>query len=77
MDEQRTGRQLHRYRSRIAELTEAINIACGIIEVGDQRLLVSDGPASGPPDISLAEWRRMYRVLDKARKANRSEGGDA
>lgn len=34
-----------------------------IIEVGVQRLLMCDGPAGGqPPDISLAEWRRMYQL---------------
>lgn len=73
MDEQRAGRQLHRYRSRIAALTKAIDEACGIIEVGDQRLLVSDGPAGGqPPELSLAEWRKLYTVLDRARKAKES-----
>ena len=74
MDEQRTGRQLHRARKRVAALTTAINEACEIIELGDQRLLAADGPAGGkPPDISLEEWKRMYRILDKARKPARSD----
>lgn len=72
-DQQRDGRQLHRYRSRIAALVKAIDEACGIIELGDQRLLASDGPAGGrPPEISLEEWRRMYVVLDRARKAGKT-----
>jgi hypothetical protein len=69
MDEQRTGRQLHRYRRRIAELTKAVNEACALIELGDQRLLAGDGPAGGrPPELSLEEWRRLYVTLDRARK---------
>lgn len=44
--------------------------AAGIIEVGDQRLLAYDGPAGNlPPDISLAEWRRLYVCIQDARKA--------
>lgn len=53
---------LKRARALVAE-------AAGIIEVGDQRLLASDGPAGGlPPDISLTEWRRLYVCLEEARK---------
>lgn len=53
-------------RERVAALLAE---AVGIIEVGDQRLLASDGPVNGqPPDISLAEWRRLYCcILDAAR----------
>lgn len=54
---------------REAALLAAINKACGIIELGDQRLLAGDGPAGGqPPELSLAEWRTLYVTLDKARK---------
>lgn len=54
--------------SHLVSIEKALNEACGIIEVGDQRLLAGDGPAGSlPPDISLAEWRRMYVVLDRAR----------
>lgn len=50
----------------------AVNRACDIIERGDRRLLASDGPAGNqPPDISLAEWRTLYRVLNTAREAAR------
>ncbi len=53
---------------RITKLEEAIAEACGIIEVGDQRLLASDGPAGNqPPELSLREWRRLYRVLNATR----------
>lgn len=62
--------KLRWYRKRVAELQKAIRIACGIIEVGDQRLLASDGPLNGqPPDISLAEWRRLYQVLNRTRSS--------
>lgn len=48
---------------------KAIGTACGIIELGDQRLLANDGPAGGqPPAISLNEWKQLYRALDKARR---------
>jgi len=48
----------------------AISKACGIIELGDQRLLASDGPAGGqPPDLNLQEWRELYVTLDTARSA--------
>lgn len=50
-------------------LLDAINKACAIIELGDQRLLASDGPAGGqPPDLTLKEWRTLYVTLDNARK---------
>lgn len=46
----------------------AITKACGIIELGDERLLASDGPAGGqPPDLNLQEWRELYVTLDEAR----------
>ena len=51
------------------QVKEALNKACGIIEVGDQRLLASDGPAGNqPPEISLSEWRTLYKTIDHARK---------
>lgn len=54
---------------------EALNAACGIIEVGDQRLLAGDGPAGNqPPDISLGEWRRLYKLIDRARRTLRRHG---
>lgn len=53
----------------VACVSSAVNTAMGIIGLGDQRLLACDGPAGGqPPDISLAEWRRMYVSLEKGRK---------
>jgi hypothetical protein len=37
-----------------------------------QRLLAADGPAGGRvPELTLAEWRRLYVLLDAARKARR------
>jgi hypothetical protein len=63
-----TDKTLHRYRRRVAALQRAIRVACEIIELGDERLLAGDGPAGGrPPQLSLDEWRRMYRVLDATR----------
>lgn len=50
-------------------LLRAINQACAIIEMGDQRLLASDGPAGNqPPDLTLAEWCQLYTTLDDARR---------
>lgn len=47
----------------------SLDEACAIIETGDQRLLASDGPAGGrPPALTLAEWRKLYVLLDRARK---------
>lgn len=49
------------------ELVKALRRCVDIIELGDQRLLASDGPAGGqPPDITLAEWRELYVKLTKA-----------
>ena len=63
-----TDKTLHRYRRRVADLQRAIRVACEIIELGDQRLLAGDGPAGvQPPQLSLDEWRRMYRALDATR----------
>lgn len=54
---------------------KALDVACGIIEVGDQRLLASDGLAGNqPPDISLVEWRRLYKLIDRARTTLRRQG---
>ena len=56
-------------KERVLKMESAINDACEIIEQGDLRLLASDGPAGGqPPDISLLEWRKMYRTLNAARR---------
>jgi hypothetical protein len=53
----------------VEQIKEQLNIACAIIELGDQRLLAGDGPAGGqPPELSLAEWRKLYSTLDHARK---------
>ena len=57
-----------------AKALKLLDEAAGIIEVGDQRLLAGDGPAGSlPPDISLAEWRRLYVCVTKARAELRSE----
>lgn len=53
---------------REAYLRRAIQRACEIIEMGDQRLLAQDGPCGNqPPQLSLAEWRDLYRILDSTR----------
>lgn len=53
-------------RDRVAVL---LTEAAEIIELGDQRLLAGDGPAGNlPPDISLAEWRRLYDCIQEARQ---------
>jgi hypothetical protein len=51
-----------------ASRLDVLDVACALIELGDQRLLASDGPAGGqPPDLSLEEWRTLYKMLDRAR----------
>lgn len=51
-------------------MRKALRQACEIIEMGDARLLASDGPAGNqPPDLTLDEWRQLYSILDMARKA--------
>jgi len=49
-------------------MLKAINKACGIIEVGDQRLLAVDGPVDGLPALTIDEWRELYVTLDRARR---------
>ena len=47
----------------------AVNDACRIIERADTRNLHDEGPAGGrPPQMTLAEWKELYTVLNKARK---------
>lgn len=49
---------------------ELLERACEIVEMGDQRLLASDGPAGNqPPDLSLSEWRELYVAISTAREA--------
>lgn len=49
-------------------LLTAINRACAIIEMGDQRLMAADGPCGNqPPSLTLDEWRELYVTLDEAR----------
>lgn len=58
-----------------ATMRKAIEKACTIIEMGDQRLTALDGPCGNlPPVLSLAEWRELYVTLDEARKRKRSGG---
>ncbi len=54
--------------TREARLLRAINEACAIIELGDDRLMAGDGPCGNqPPDLSLDDWRKLYETLDAAR----------
>lgn len=47
---------------------DAILRACQMIEMGDQRLLASDGSAGEqPPDLTLEEWCTLYETLKAAR----------
>ena len=58
------------------EAQHLLDLAIGIIETGDQRLLAADGPANGlPPDITLKEWRKLYTSLVKARAALSPDAG--
>ena len=56
--------------AKLNELLQRLEEIASIIETGDQRLLATDGPCGDqPPNISLAEWRRMY-LLAKLEKAD-------
>lgn len=47
---------------RLAPAKEA-KIICDLLELGDDRLLASDGPAGGQlPDLSPEEWGKVYRA---------------
>jgi hypothetical protein len=57
--------------AEVRRLRDAVSDACGIIEIGDQRLLASDGPVNNmPPEITLAEWKEMYSVLNGTRSTH-------
>lgn len=67
----RRFRKTNRDAPDASQLLKAINIACEIIELGDERLLASDGPAGGqPPDLTLAEWGTLYATLNGARNGH-------
>lgn len=39
------------------------------LEIGDQRLLASDGPVSGQrPDLTSQEWGKVYRACKRIAK---------
>lgn len=62
-------RERDEYKRKLDALVTAVDTACQLIELGDQRLLASDGPAGGqPPDLSLGEWRQLYKTLNRARQ---------
>lgn len=56
-----------------AELARALRglkkdaaIVTRTLELGDQRLLASDGPAGGQlPDLSPEEWGKVYRACKR------------
>ena len=50
------------------QLLNAINKACEIIEEGDRRLMHYEVVGSQPPNLTLKEWRELYRTLDAARR---------
>lgn len=58
-----------RLRGEVWVLRQAVELACAMIERGDDRLLAADGPCGNrPPDLTLDEWRDMYRALYAARQ---------
>ena len=74
MDEQKVGRQLHRYRRRIAEMAKDAKIVSDMLSLGDQRLLASDGPAGGQlPDLSPEEWGKIYRACKRIARSTREQ----
>jgi len=50
-------------RRRLAMVENYARTVAGLLELGDDRLLASDGPAGGQlPDLSTEEWRDVYRA---------------
>lgn len=66
-DLQRFACTVTELRHEVARLQGVIATACEIIERGDERLLADDGPIGNqPPRLTLKEWGKLYRILDKA-----------
>jgi hypothetical protein len=52
-----------RYGSAIRQIRTHADKIMGLLDVGDERLLASDGPAGGKlPDLSPEEWGEVYRA---------------
>ena len=44
-----------------------LDTAISIIKVADARNMANDHAGGLPPDMSLAEWKKLYRSLVRAR----------
>src|SRR5262245_28070912 len=63
-----------RLRAAMKEVRDAANTVIEMLELGDDRLLASDGPAGGQlPDLSPAEWGKVYRACKKLAARLREE----
>lgn len=59
------GTSMHSTR-HVEELKKDAAIVTGMLELGDQRLLASDGPAGGQlPELSPEEWGKVYRACKR------------
>lgn len=59
--------ELHRKYSSMVRNAKTV---CTMLELGDGRLLASDGPAGGQlPDLTPLEWGRVYRACQRIMKA--------
>jgi hypothetical protein len=51
------------HKNEVRLLEARLKGIAAIIELGDVRLLASDGLCGGqPPILTLAEWKQMYRL---------------
>lgn len=56
--------------SLLIELKKDAKIVKDLLDIGDQRLLASDGPINGRlPDLSPDEWGKVYRACKRIARA--------
>ena len=57
---------IERHLAIASEYAEDAELVCQMLELGDQRLLASDGPAGGQlPELSPKEWGKVYRACKR------------
>lgn len=58
--------ELASIRAEVEDVAKHAAIICTLLELGDDRLLASDGPAGGQlPDLSPDEWGKVYQSAMK------------
>jgi hypothetical protein len=60
----------HASNTNLAKLMRDAEIVRTLIDVGEQRLLASDGPIDHQlPDLTPGEWKRIYLACKRIAKA--------